>query len=274
MNRDSKKIYNSYRFLTEQNLPKSIIVDPSKIVLEEMDFNTFDWGTPIGQIIPKIRLPEDKLKTAHDHVIKSIYVLKNDFPTIVDMLNHLRKVASYQVDTAAVDQNFNLYYNPTFMYVLPNHFRATVLAHEAFHYLNNTFKRADWTAKRLKYKVNQRLWNIATDLTMNYELVRAGFQFPKGFFVPTKEGIFKFSDVDMGKESIDISKNTSEQVYNFINKIVPEQPKDDGKEGGDGPPSPPYIPKVGDVVGDTETNTKRKIVSVDTKNKKVVTVPV
>lgn len=275
MNRDQKKIYNNYRFLKEQKSKSKnldvLVIDPSKIVLEDIDFKTFDWGTPLGQIIHNIRLPEEKLRLAHDRIIKAIYMLKTDFPTITDMLNHLRKVATYQVNTAAVDRNFNLYYNPTFIYCLPLHFVATVLAHEAFHYLNNTFKREDWTAKKLKYSVDGQTWNIATDLTMNYELVRSGFQFPKGFFVPDKEGNFDFSNVNMKGGNIDISKNTSEEVYNFLIKNKQKTPPQKG--GGPGP-TPPYIPKVGDIVGDTETNTKRRVVKVDTMNKTVKTEPI
>lgn len=266
MNRDSKKIYNNYRFISEQTSSKTE-AGSDQINLDEIDFENFDWGTIEGQIIPHIRLPEEKLKSVHDKVIKAIYLLKSKFPTIVDMLNHLRKVATYEVSTAAVDENFNLYYNPTFIYCLPLHYVATVLAHEAFHYLNNTFKRADWTTKKLKIQVDHKLWNIATDLTMNFELVRQGFKFPKGFFVPTKDGFFKFSDVNMGDEKLDISKNTSEQVYDFVKKNQPP-----ATPGGEPPPQ--YVPKVGDVIGDKETNTKRKIVKIDKKNKKVITVPV
>lgn len=269
MNRDSKKIYSNYRFVLEQDAPTTKIV-PGQINLDEEDFENFDWGSLKGKIIPHMRLPDEKIRVVHDKVIKAIALLRNKFPTIVDMLNQLRKVATYdRVETAAVDENFNLYYNPTFFYCLPYHFIATILAHEAFHYLNNTFKRADWTTKKLKIQVTHELWNIATDLTMNYELVRQGFRFPKGFFVPDKQGKYKFPK-EMGGEELDISQNTSEQVYNFVKKSMP--PEEPGGSGGD--PSPQYVPKVGDIVGDKETNTKRQIVKINKKNKKVITVPV
>ena len=217
MNRESKKIYSSYRYILEQDAPTAKIT-PGQINLDEEDFENFDWGSLKGQVIPHIRLPDEKIRGVHDKVVKAIALLRNKFPTIVDMLNQLRKVATYdRVQTAAVDENYNLYYNPTFFYCLPYHFIATILAHEAFHYLNNTFKRADWTTKKLKIQVNHTLWNISTDLTMNYELVRQGFRFPKGFFVPDKQGKYKFPK-EMGGEELDISQNTSEQVYNFVKK--------------------------------------------------------
>lgn len=271
MNLDNKKIYNNYRFLTEQKKPKFIFIDPSKIVLEEMDFNAFDWSSPLGQALYGIRLPEEKLRTAHDNVIRGIYTLSDKFPTVVDMLNHLRKVATYSVKTAAVDENYNLYYNPTFMYCLPSYFRVSILAHEAFHYLNNTFKRANWAATRLKIKVDHNTWNIATDLTMNYELVRQKFKFPKGFWVPNIDGTFKL-DKSYGGGELDIKKLTSEEVYNIIfpkiEKLRKEHEKGD-KQGGQ--KKDDYIPQVGDIVADKKTNTKRRVISVDTKNKTIET---
>lgn len=268
MNRDSKKIYNNYRFIIEQKSPQSEIV-PNQINLDEEDFENFDWGSPKGKVIGNMRLPEEKLSRVHDKVIRSMALIKDDFPTTTDMLNQLRKVATYDVPTAAVDASFNLYYNPTFFYCLPLHFIATILAHEAMHYLNNTFKRANWAANKLKIQVDHDTWNIATDLTMNYELVRQKFKFPKGFFVPNTNGEYTFPEW-MGGKSIDIQANTSEQVYDFMMKNNPSQ--EPGDTGGD--PSPQYIPKVGDMVGDKETNTKRRIVKIDKKNKKVITVPV
>jgi hypothetical protein len=266
LNRDIKKIYNNYRYIIEQKSTSEKIV-PDEINLDEEDFENFDWGSLKGQLIPHIRLPEEKLSSVHDKVLRAMVLLKTRFPTIVDMLNQLRKVATYdRVATAAVDKNFNLYYNPTFFYCLPIHYVASILAHEAFHYLNNTFKRAEWATSRFKIDVNHDLWNVATDLTMNYELVRKGLEFPKGFCVPNEKGIFKFPE-HMGGKEINVLDYTSEQIYNFLNKNISKtKPEDD--------PQPPYIPKVGDIIGDKETNTKRKIVKVDKKSKKVTTVPV
>ncbi len=271
MNRDSKKIYNNYRFIIEQKSPQSKIV-PNQINLDEEDFENFDWGSPKGEAIGLIRLPEEKLSSVHDKVIRAMFFIKDGFPTTADMLNQMRKVATYDVPTAAVDANYNLYYNPTVFYCLPLHFITSILAHEAMHYLNNTLKRKNWAENKLKLQVDHDTLNIATDLTMNYELVRQEFKFPKGFFVPNKDGKYTFPEW-MGGKSIDIQANTSEQVYDFIMKNKPpKEPGDSGGSGGD--PSPQYIPKVGDIVGDKETNTKRKIVKIDKKNKKVITVPV
>jgi hypothetical protein len=76
--------------------------------------------------------------------------------------------------TMAVDPKGNIYINPKFSKKLTDVEFYTILAHEAMHIANGTFFR-----QKVR---DMHDWNIATDLIINWSLLKDGFQIPPGFY--------------------------------------------------------------------------------------------
>tara|TARA_R110002126_G_scaffold260114_2_gene403094 strand:+ start:4884 stop:6161 length:1278 start_codon:yes stop_codon:yes gene_type:complete len=116
-----------------------------------------------------------------------------------------------QVPTMAVGQFGNLYWNKGFVDTLDTDELKFVLAHEVGHIATLTFQRLG--------KRDMTLWNIATDLIINYMLIDEGFRAPKNILVPDHRGVYIFRSGKTGKDiSIDLNDKNAEQVYEELVK--------------------------------------------------------
>tara|TARA_R110000824_G_scaffold49490_1_gene139000 strand:+ start:138 stop:1415 length:1278 start_codon:yes stop_codon:yes gene_type:complete len=116
-----------------------------------------------------------------------------------------------EVPTMAVGQYGNLYWNKEFVDTLDNDELKFVLAHEVGHIATLTFQRLG--------KRDMTLWNIATDLIINYMLLDEGFRAPKGILVPDHRGVYIFQSGKSGKDiKIDLNDKNAEQVYEDLAK--------------------------------------------------------
>lgn len=113
--------------------------------------------------------------------------------------------------TMAVNQFGDLWWNKEFVDKLDNDELKFCLAHEVGHVSTLTFQRQG--------RRDMGLWNIATDLCINYMLMDEGFRPPKGILVPDHRGVYTFKSGKSGKDiRIDLNDKNAEQVYEEIAK--------------------------------------------------------
>lgn len=113
--------------------------------------------------------------------------------------------------TMAVNAYGDLWWNKEFVDSMDNDELKFCLAHEVGHIATLTFQREG--------KRDRSLWNIATDLVINYMLIDEGFRAPKNILTPDHRGIYTFSSGKNGKTvSIDLNDKNAEQVYEELCK--------------------------------------------------------
>lgn len=131
------------------------------------------------------------------------YILMN---MQIDKTKHTDKVP-----TMAVNEFGDLYWNKDFVDKMDNDELKFCLAHEVGHIATLTFQR-----KGLR---DMTLWNIATDLVINYMLLDEGFRAPKGILLPDHRGLYTFKSGKDGNEyKIDLNNKNAEQVYDELSK--------------------------------------------------------
>ena len=183
---------------------------------------------------------------------------RNQYLVYANVLSGLRTVpcraivaknsgAQQSIDTMAVDPLGNLLINPEFLESLTEGQVIAILVHESFHHLNDTFGR-----KGIR---DMTRWNIATDFIMNRDILKDGLEISriidgKTYCVPEEEnGKFYIKEKDqMGNSiNIDITTMTCEELYNVLDKQLPQPPKppDNPKPNGNPPPPPDNPPPKG-----------------------------
>jgi predicted metal-dependent peptidase len=138
--------------------------------------------------------------------------------------------ATDKIPTMAVNQFGDLWWNKEFVDGMDNDELKFCLAHEVGHISTLTFQRQG--------KRDATLWNIATDLVINYMLLDEGFRPPKGILLPDHRGIYVFQSGKDGKQyKIDLNDKNAEQVYEELAKeakAIKQIVKADGKGGYEG----------------------------------------
>ena len=153
--KDMDQIFERYLSVIEKN---RIQHKPKKLIREQKEV-----------AVPSIS--EDVFKELDLRLARSRYVLQKTFPFYWRILNTLKTVMTYDVDTMAVDAIGNIYINPTFAtQSLDQDGVTAVLVHECGHVVGLSFFR--------KGSRNHRLWNVATDYIINRDLLEDGFKLP------------------------------------------------------------------------------------------------
>ena len=177
-------------------------------------------------------------------------VRKKDF-LIWYQLKSLRLVPT--IDTARcprmqVDRFGNIFVNVIFMMQdLDLESTAFVLAHEALHIMNFTFKR--------KMGRDHDIWNRATDYAMNKSLLISGFKAPippegTAYCVPTKKGDKWFVIHPFLGWEFDITTKRAEGIYDELEKRMPPEPQTPPPPDKNNPPPPDEKIEVGNVIKD------------------------
>lgn len=150
--------------------------------------------------------------SAKDRIIKSKVSLNRErpfFSYIILAMNVERTNSTENIPTMGVNQYGNLYWNEDFVNKLQDDELDFVLAHETMHVATLTFQRQG--------KRNHMLWNIATDLVINYILRNEGFNPPKDIVMADHKGIWTFTSGKTKKSvSIDINDKVAEDVYDIL----------------------------------------------------------
>ena len=134
----------------------------------------------------------DKENTEFDLNMHTARLLMDE-PFFAGISRRIDKRASYAIPTAGVMVNptsaqFEMLYNPDFFARLTDEERRDVLKHEFYHvvFLHVT--------DRMPEGVNRKLWNIATDLSINSHL----YNLPEGGCIP---GEGPFEELPRGKSA-------------------------------------------------------------------------
>jgi len=157
------------------------------------------------------------LNTA-ERIIKAKVELNKSHPFFAYILMNMQveKTQSREdCPTMAVNQYGDLWWNKDFIDKLDSDELRFVLAHEVGHIATLTFQRLG--------KRDMTLWNIATDLIINFMLIEEGFRPPKGVLIPDHRGVFTFPSGKNGKQiMIDLNNKNAEQVYEELLKEAKE----------------------------------------------------
>jgi predicted metal-dependent peptidase len=111
------------------------------------------------------------------------------------------------IPTMGVNKFGKLYWNPDFVNTLTLNELMGVLAHETLHVATLTFDRQ-------KFR-DPKLWNIATDIAINYILSSTGMSLPKEALVPNSDGTMK---LDMANLTINVKDLPAESIYTLLEK--------------------------------------------------------
>jgi predicted metal-dependent peptidase len=111
------------------------------------------------------------------------------------------------IPTMGVSKWGRLYWNPDFVNTLSLDELMAVLSHEAMHVATLTFDRQ-------KHR-DHELWNIATDIVINYILQGSGMKLPKGVLLPETNGDMHLDKVNL---TINVKDAPAEKVYSLLEK--------------------------------------------------------
>lgn len=135
----------------------------------------------INKLPPGEEWEEKKvLKYTRDRVGCDIFrmIMENDYKFFAKVLASISRSPTKDIPTAGVWFNedksrFELIYNPDFFSYLTTEQRTAIFAHEAMHIV--------FDHVTTRKKDNHTIWNIATDLTINSELME---KLPEGVNIP------------------------------------------------------------------------------------------
>lgn len=129
------------------------------------------------QHVPQGKMPAPKLEEeTKDKVITARVNLYSDHPFFAQLAQYLQPRPSWTVPTAGVDSNARFFLNPDFGKACNIKDMTFVVAHETMHLVTATCARMPEGADR-------NLWNIASDIAINYLIANkehgAGIDLPR-----------------------------------------------------------------------------------------------
>lgn len=158
--------------------------------------------------------------TVSDRITRGKIQLQRQSPFFAHLVMNLKISKTESVPTMAVSCKGDLLYNEEFVGTLTDEQIKGVLAHEVMHVALLHLVRLG--------KKDMMLWNVATDISINNMLVAENLQLPEGGLIP------KYDQIEVphkdGKVVIeDISKKTANEIYEQLDKELPEG---EAPEGG------------------------------------------
>lgn len=250
--------------------------------LEQADKSSQDKWTEkrVKKFLKGLRFEISKRNPYFGYLLSKINII------VVDPNSHL--------NTMAVDQYHNLYINPEFTSRLVNgleeaifdddvqtanandptlqEFNALpvgsklflgVIAHEIMHIFKDHVARGHDKTQMVIWGGQQiSLWNIATDIEINDELIyKWGYYMSKNVILTNPDGTYEFNGT-----MLPCRGKTPERIYRELLALTPIQ---EGGEGGEGEDDETIEP--GDIIYDKKSKRYGEVVTVDTNgNAKVV----
>lgn len=159
--------------------------------------------------------------TIKERITKAKISLGYDKPFFSYLLMNIDIEESDPADTPTMKiyESGRLCYNPDFVNMLKDKPLSFCLCHEILHIATMSFKR--------KGVRNHKVWNIATDLVINYILKCEGMIPPSRMgkiemLIPDNDGNFKIFNKETETEHIiNIKDKSAEEVYDQIEKHFP-----------------------------------------------------
>jgi len=146
----------------------------------------------------------------HERIIKGKAFLNKSHPFFARIILSMKSTECRdpeRIPTMGVSKYGRLYWNPEFVKTLTLDELMATLAHEAMHVATLTFDRQ-------KHR-DHELWNIATDIAINYILTSTGMHLPKGVLLPEMDGTMR---LDKAGLTINVKNVPAEKVYELLEK--------------------------------------------------------
>lgn len=194
-----------------------------------------------------------QLFSSAEKIIKAKCSFQEDQPFFAFIALHVQFIEDSSVKTASINAKGICRFNPAFIeklapntegYLISFDYVKGLVAHEISHVAFKHFLR--------QTDRDHHLWNIATDLAINYILVRNGFKLPPGGLIPDYNGYFIYTKRDNTEITINVANKSAEQIYEELYEKPPADnyqsmdqhnyPEDDTKE----PPSSIEIEQIED----------------------------
>ena len=151
--------------------------------------------------------------TPREKIIKCKLDLNTSHPFFSYIILNMRISENNEIPTMGVSEIGDLTYSPKFVEELVaknKDYLKSVLCHEAMHVAMLTFSREG--------NRDHMLWNMATDLVINYLILKEGFPLPPECLLPDSQGIWKFTGKGNKQVTINVSKMCAEEVYDALEK--------------------------------------------------------
>jgi len=163
-----------------------------------------------------------------DRIIKAKVSLNRDRPFFAYILMNMnieKTKSCEQIPTMGVNQYGDLFWNDDFVKGMSDDELQGVLAHEVLHIATLTFQREGQRDKMI--------WNMATDIAINYMLCEEKFSLPSGVLLP-KNGSFELK-TKKKTYKLDVTEKCAEEIYDWLMQYI-EVIKDEygTGEGGEG----------------------------------------
>lgn len=159
-----------------------------------------------GDLTPRERLTKARVK------------LQESKPFFAYLSQSLQFIESEELPTMGVDKFGNCYYNTEFIDELSERELEGTLCHEVMHCALQHLERQNGK--------EQELWNVSTDAIINALLLRDGQKLPEDAILPRSDNITL-----LGKELLDVSKKSANEVYDELYDNWKKHKKGEGKGG-------------------------------------------
>lgn len=146
----------------------------------------------------------------HERIIKSKAFLNKSHPFFARIILSMKSTECRDkelIPTMGVSKFGRLYWNPDFVMGLDLDELMGVIAHEAMHVATLTFDRQ-------KHR-DHELWNIATDIAINYIITTTGMKLPNGVLLPEHDGTMH---LDKAGLVINVKDIPAEKIYELLEK--------------------------------------------------------
>jgi predicted metal-dependent peptidase len=151
--------------------------------------------------------------TPREKIIKTKLDLNSNYPFFSYIILNMKITEDPGIPTMGVSEIGDLTYNAKFVeeIVAKNKdYLKSVLCHEAMHVAMLTFSR--------KGNRDHMLWNMATDLAINWLLLKEKLILPEGCILPDSQGKFTFNGKGGKEVIIDVSHMCAEEIYDTFEK--------------------------------------------------------
>ena len=155
--------------------------------------------------------------TTEERIIKQKIQLQKQSPFFAHLVMNMSikedKSGRLPVPTMGVDSKGNAIYNAKFIDDLTDAQLKGVLCHETMHVALQHLIRLG--------KKQTLLWNVATDMAINWIITQEGYQLPEKGIIPDHSGRV-IIETEEGKKYFDVDGKTAEQLYEELIKELPE----------------------------------------------------
>ena len=144
-------------------------------------------------------------QNAHDKLIRAMVKIQGDQPFFSYLLMNFKVSATIDktIPTAGVDRRGSFFYNEDFIHTLAPEELTGLLVHECMHIAKGDFFRVG--------NRDKMIWNIASDMVINYILGQEGFKVPKAGINPDRSG-----KVTVGGKDYNVAGKATEEVYDEL----------------------------------------------------------